>query len=163
MKTKGIGLLVIMLIMFSSSFAQTALDTLKYADWRWSLKKKALVLNYLHFTEAEKSSFWPIFDSYNNATRYFELESLMILKKYSDRNGQLSDRELEDMSQQILRNDLQLAKLRKSFYKKFKEAVSPEQATAFFQIDMMFRSMLRLEAQRDIASAVTEVNLYSRN
>lgn len=164
MKMKKIVLLLVLATCCSASFAQTALDTLRFADLRWSMKKKAVVVNYMHFTEAEKSSFWPVFDSYNNATRYFELESLMLLKKYSDASGQFSTRELEEMSQRILRNDLQLAKLRKSFYKKFKEAVTAEQATAFFQIDTMFRSMMRLEAQRDFASEqMADVNLYTRN
>lgn len=164
MKTKSIVLMVLIVTGWSACFAQTALDTLRYSDLRWSLKKKAVVLNYMHFTEAEKSSFWPVFDSYNNATRDCELESLMILKKYSDANDQFSGRELEEMSQRILRNDLQLAKLRKTFYKKFKEAVTPEQATAFFQIDIMFRSMMRLEAQGDFASEqMADVNLYTRN
>jgi hypothetical protein len=164
MKTKCMFLMVMIMAGWSASFAQSALDTLRYSDLRWSLKKKAVVLNFMQFTEAEKSSFWPVFDSYNNATRYLELESIMILKKFSDASDQFSGPELEDMSQRILRNDLQLAKLRKSFYKKFKEAVSPEQATAFFQIDIMFRSMMRLEAQRDFASEqMADVNLYTRN
>ncbi|HEY0655975.1 MAG TPA: hypothetical protein VGD65_22725 [Chryseosolibacter sp.] len=161
---KSVVLVALVLASVSGSYAQSALDTLRYSDLRWSLKKKAVVLNYMRFTEAEKSSFWPVFDSYNNATRYFELESLMLLKKYSDGSGQFSNRELEEMSQRILHNDLQLAKLRKTFYKRFKEAVTPQQATAFFQIDTMFRSMMRLEAQRDFASEqLADVNLYTRN
>lgn len=152
------------MVSCSVTLAQTALDTLRYSDLRWSLQKKAVVLNYMQFTEAEKSSFWPVFDSYNNATRYFELESLMLLKKYADASTKISDRELEELSKRILQNDLQVAKIRKAFYKRFKEAVTPQQATAFFQIDTMFRSMMRLEAQRDFASEqLSHVNLYTRN
>ena len=160
---KGI-LAVVLLTLCASGFAQSTLDTLRFSDLRWSLRKKAMVLNSMKFTEADKSSFWPVFESYNNATRYIELESIMILKKYSDANGKFTPSELEYMSQRILNNDLQLAKLRKQFYKRFKEAVSPEQATAFFQIDTMFRSMMRLEAQRDFASdQMMDFNLYTRN
>jgi len=159
------GLLTVVLLTWcASGFAQSALDTLRFSDLRWSLRKKAVVLNSMNFTEADKSTFWPLFESYNSATRYFELESIMLLKKYSDANGNFTTAELEDMSQRILRNDLQLAKLRKQFYKRFKDAMSPEQATAFFQIDTMFRSMMRLEAQRDFASEqLMDFNLYTRN
>jgi hypothetical protein len=160
---KGI-LSIVLLALCSTAFAQSALDTLRFSDLRWSLRKKAAVLNCMNFTEADKSSFWPVFESYNNATRYFEIESIMILKKYADGDGKFSSADLEDMSQRILKNDLQLAKLRKQFYKRFKEAVSPEQATAFFQIDTMFRSMMRLEAQRDFAyEQKLDFNLYTRN
>lgn len=160
---KGI-LSIVLVSLCSAAFGQSALDTLRFSDLRWSLRKKAAVLNYMELTEADKSSFWPVFDSYNTATRYLELESIMILKKYSDASGQFSPSELEDMSQRILKNDLQLAKLRKQFYKRFKDAVTPEQATAFFQLDMMFRSMMRLEAQRDFASEeMLDFNVYTRN
>jgi hypothetical protein len=159
------GIIAIVLLAWSATaFGQSTLDTLRFSDLRWSLCKKAAVLNHMDLTEADKSSFWPVFDSYNSATRYLELESIMILKKYSDASGKFSSGELEDMSQRILRNDLQLAKLRKQFYKRFKDAVTPEQATAFFQIDTMFRSMMRLEAQRYFASEqMLDFNLYTRN
>jgi hypothetical protein len=165
MKMVRNSLLIFALTICSGSLlAQSALDTLRFADLRWSLQKKAVVLNYMKFTEAEKSSFWPVFDSYNSATRYLELESILLLKKYADANGNLSAQELEGMSRRILQNDLQLAKVRKQFYKKFKDAVTSKQATAFFQIDTMFRSMMRLEAQRDFASAqMADFNLYTRN
>ncbi len=161
---KRIVLAFALMACFGTSIAQSALDTLRFSDLRWSLRKKAVVLHHMNFTEAEKSSFWPVFESYNNATRYVELESIMILKKYSDASGQFRESELEDMSQRILKNDLLLAKMRKQFYKKFKQAVTAEKATAFFQIDTMFRSMMRLEAQRDFASEqLMDFNLYTRN
>jgi hypothetical protein len=163
MKRFRLVLLSIVLFTGTAALAQSALDTLRFSDLRWSLRKKAAVLDYINFTEADKSSFWPVFDSYNSATRYLELESIMILKKYSN-GGEFSTNELEDMSQRILKNDVQLAKLRKQFYKRFRGAVSPEQATAFFQIDTMFRSLMRLEAQRDFASQrVMDFSLYTRN
>lgn len=160
---KGI-LALILIAAFSSVMAQTALDTLRYSDLRWTLRKKAAVLDHMNLTEGEKSSFWPVFDSYNAATRYCELESIMILKKYSEASGKFSASELENMSLRILKNDLVLAKIRKQFYKRFRSAVTAEQATAFFQIDTMFRSMMRLEAQRDFASEqLMDFNLYTRN
>lgn len=145
-------LISLLLLCAGSLAAQSTLDTLKFADLRWSLQKKAVVLNYMNFTEGEKAAFWPVFDSYNNATRFIELESLMLMKKYADATGEISTQELEDISRRILHNDLLLAKVRKQFYKRFKDAVSSKQATAFFQIDTMFRSMMRLEAQHYFAS-----------
>jgi hypothetical protein len=153
-----------LIVCCGTAIAQSALDTLRFSELRWSLRKKAVVLHHMNLSEAEKSSFWPVYESYSNATRYVELESVMILKKYSDGSGKFAAPELEDMSQRILKNDLLLAKVRKQFYKKFKQAVTAEKATAFFQIDTMFRSMMRLEAQRDFASEqLMDFNLYTRN
>jgi hypothetical protein len=161
---KKVIFLLTLICCGSSLSAQSTLDTLRFADLKWSLQKKAVVLNYMNFTEGEKASFWPVFDSYNNATRFIELESLMLLKKFSDANGDFSTQELEEISRRMLHNDVQLAKLRKQFYKRFKDAVSSKQATAFFQIDTMFRSMMRLEAQRYFASSqMMELARNNRN
>ena len=157
-------LVVMATICWSTLSAQSTLDTLRFADLRWSLQKKALVLSYMKLSEAEKSSFWPVFESYNSATRYFELESLMLLKKYSDANGEIDAQELESISHRILENDLRVAKIRRNFYKRFKDAVNARQATAFFQIDTMFRSMMRLQAQKDFAFEQMDLTMmYTRN
>ncbi len=146
------------------SFAQSALDSLRLSDRLWSMKKKALILERMQLTEAEKSSFWPVYENYSNASRYLELEYLMLAGKYTRSSQHCSSSELEDISTRMLSNDLKLAKLRKQYYKKFKHALSARKATEFIQIDNMFRSMIRLESQENflISQENIPVMAYTR-
>ena len=144
----------VFLLVFSVSFAgslsaQTLNDSLRFVDRMWAMKKKAIVLDYMNLTEAEKSAFWPVYESYATATQLVEMESVYLLACYTQNSGNLSDRELENLSRRILRNDLALAKIRKQYYKRFKQALSTDKATAFMQLDNTFRSMIRMDIQKD--------------
>ena len=132
--------------------AQSGMDTLRFADRIWSMKKKAVVLEYMQLTEAEKSAFWPVYDSYNNATQYLELETIYLFASYSKNLGNYSGDKLADLSTRILRNDVTLARIRKQYFKKFKNALSAKQASAFMQLDNEFRTMIRIDTQKNSPS-----------
>jgi len=140
---------------------QTLADSLKYVDQVWTLKKKAAVLKHIGLTEADKSSFWPLFDSFQRATCNYEMQSVVLIANYARRGSTFSAKELYEFSTQVLKNDLELARLRKKYYKRFRNAVSPEQASAFMQLDENFRNIMRMEAQKNMIFGSEE--LYSRN
>jgi hypothetical protein len=129
--------------------AQQFLDTLRFADRMWAMKKKAVILEYMDMTEAEKAAFWPIYESYYNATQFTEMESIYLLSLYAKNLHTLSGHELDQLSVRILQDDLILAKIRKQYFKKFKKALSVRQATAFMQLDNEFRTMRRMKVQKD--------------
>lgn len=139
--------IVALSFLTGTAFAQTLADSLKYVDQIWTLRKKAAVLKHMDLTEGEKSSFWPLFDSYQRATCNYEMQSVMLISKYARKGERYSPKELSDFSTQVLKNDLELARLRKKYYKRFREAVSPEQASAFMQLDQNFRNTMRMEVQ----------------
>lgn len=152
-----------MLFVFftATTWAQTLADSLKYIDHQWTLKKKAAVLKHMNLTEADKSSFWPVFDSFQRATCNYEMQSVMLISKYNRRGAGYSAQELYNFSSQVLKNDLELARLRKKYYKRFRHAVSAGQASAFMLLDENFRTAMRMEVQKQMPFGAGEV--YTRN
>jgi hypothetical protein len=154
-------LAAIAIFIFSAqSWAQSLNDSLLFADRVWALKKKAVVLEYLQMTEAEKASFWPVYEGYHTAIRYLEMEYIYLNATYINGFKNLSGNKLEELSSQILKNDFQLAKLRKIYFKKFKKAISPELASSFMQLDQTWRIRMREEL---LNQPVQTASLYSRN
>ena len=142
--------------------AQQVDDSLRYAESIWSMQKKAMILENMDLTEAEKSSFWPVYQSYSNAIQYLDMEYLRLLNVSSEE--QLSDKKSTSLAEHLLLNELLLAKTRKQYFKKFKKALSPAQAGRFMQLDNDFRVMLRLQARKDAPALVTSARPeYSRN
>ena len=139
--------LLYMIAMLSAcwfeSEAQLVNDTARISETMWSMKKKKWVLEYLDLTEAEKASFWPLYESYNQAIRYLEMETREILDIYENNMKSLRPREIERYTQQILLNDLLLAKVRRQYYRKFSKALSPEIAAQFMQLDKAMRLMIQ--------------------
>ncbi len=153
-----------LLVIFASPMliAQDLEDSLRYAESIWSMKKKAMILEQMDLTEAEKSSFWPVYESYSNAVQYLDLEYLRLLNIADEERG--SEKQSASLTENMLMNDLLLAKARKYYFRKFRKALSPGQASKFMQLDNSFRTMLRLETQKNSPAFVSSVNrIYSRN
>lgn len=142
-------------------FAQSISDSLRCADRIWAMKKKALVVQYFNLTEAEKAAFWPVYDSYYSATQYMEMEYIFLLSSYLKNNN--DGEKMEELQKQMLKNDVQMARVRKMYFKKFKRALSPAQASTFMQLDNTFRTMLRNEVGQGMTPQELSLNSYSRN
>lgn len=155
---------ILILTSFSCSgvFAQKVNDSIRYAESIWSMEKKALVLEQLNLTEAEKASFWPVYESYANAIQYLDMEYIRLLTITDEKS--LSEEKSASLTEHMLMNELLLAKTRKQYYKKFKKALSAAQAARFMQIDNNFRTMIRIQMQKESPALVTSINrIYSRN
>ena len=150
-------------LICSQTVAQQVDDSLRYAESIWSMKKKALILEEMDLTEAEKSAFWPVYESYASAIQFLDMDYLRLMS-YTTEPG-LKAKKLESLCEHLLENDLLLAKTRKQYYQKFRKALSPAQAGRFMQLDDEFRRLLRMEMQRQLPAAYvsSEEKIYSQN
>ncbi len=156
---KKIILPLVLVLFVLHSFpvtGQNVDDTLRYAESIWSMEKKAMILEKMDLTEAEKSSFWPVYESYSNAIQYMEMEYIRLLN-LRDEEGH-SDKKLAAITEVMLMNELLLAKTRKYYFKKFKKALSPALASKFMQLDSDFRTMIRLQMQKKPPTILTSLN-----
>src|SRR5687768_11300575 len=141
--------------------AQQIDDSLRYAESIWSMQKKAMILEQMDLTEAEKSAFWPVYESYANAIQYLDMEYIRLLN-YSPED--LTERKAASLTENILMNELLLAKTRKQYYRKFSKALTPAQAGKFMQIDNNFRTMLRIQMQKESPTLLSSLSRFnSRN
>ncbi len=143
-----------MLFACSPLLAQQVGDSLRYAESIWSMEKKALILEEMELTEAEKSAFWPVYESYSNAIQYIEMEYIRMLMI---KDEGLPEKKTGLLTEQMLVNELLLAKTRKQYFKKFKKALGPVHASRFMQLDDDFRTVLRKQMQKP-AALITSID-----
>ena len=105
-------------------------------------------MDIMDMTEAEKSSFWPLYESYCQTIRYIELETLEIIDVYHRFGKTLPPKEAEQYAKRIVQNDHLLAKVQKQFRKKFTRALSAERADQFMEFDDQLRTMIRFEVRK---------------
>ena len=138
-------------VLNTISYAQNkGIDSLRFADRQWSLEKRAMVLHYMELSEAEKSSFWPLFERYQAATQYLEMEYVYLLTRFAKGYHTLPQKDYDELASQLLKNDMLQARIRRQYFRKFKKALSPMQASTFMHLDNTFRTMVRLEVQKDL-------------
>ena len=145
---------------YTQCFAQVD-DSLRYAESIWSMEKKAMILEQMNLTEAEKSAFWPVYESYSNAIQYLDMEYIRLLTMQDE---DLSDKQSASLTEHMLMTELFLAKARKQYFRKFRKALTPALASRFMQLDNDFRTMLRIQMQKESPALVTSMNrIYLRN
>lgn len=157
---KTFAFVLITLFLCPSLLAQNVDDSLRYAESIWSMEKKAMILEHMNLTEAEKSSFWPVYESYSNAIQYLDMEYIRLLNY---REEGLTEKKSASLTEHMLLNDVLLAKTRKQYYRKFKKALSPAQASRFMQLDNDFRTMIRIHAQKNSPTLVSSSRIYQNN
>jgi hypothetical protein len=138
--------LAFVLLMLSASnftFAQGTFDSIRCEHRISLLKKKALILRELNLTESQKSSFWPIYDSYELATEYVEAEYSFLRWKFSNHFQGLNSHEQYELSAQLVEDEFLIARIRKQYFKKFRKAITAEQLTTFMQLDQQERNFFR--------------------
>lgn len=154
--------IVLFSFISTGTFGQLVNDSLRYAESIWAMKKKAMILEQMDLTEAEKSAFWPVYESYSSAIQYLDMEYLRLLEYSLDKDQ--TQKKLASACEQQLENELLLAKTRKQYYRKFKKALTPGKAGHFMQLDNDFRTLIRMEIQKEAPAFVSSQNrLYSRN
>lgn len=150
-----------MFVISQSLIAQKVSDSLRYAESIWSMEKRALILEKMDLTEAEKAAFWPVYESYSSAIQYLEMEYIRLL---NIDEAHLSEKKAKAVTESLLMNEVLLAKTRKQYFRKFRKALSASQASAFMQIDNNFRTMLRLQMQKQPPTLLTITDrIYTRN
>jgi hypothetical protein len=136
---------VVLLIVLGSNFTfgQSTFDSIRCEHRISLLKKKALILRELKLTESQKSSFWPIYDSYELATEFVEAEYSFLRWKFSNQFQGLNSHEQYELSAQLVEDEFLIARIRKQYFKKFRKAITAEQLTTFMQLDQQERNFFR--------------------
>lgn len=150
--------LLLSAILCSGVFAQQVDDSLRYAESIWSMQKKAMILEQMDLTEADKSAFWPVYESYANAIQYLDMEYIRLLNYTAE---DLTEKKAASLTENMLMNELLLAKTRKQYYRKFKKALTPAQAGKFMQIDNNFRTMLRIQMQKESPTLLSSLSRFN--
>jgi|GEM_PF-2559883 hypothetical protein len=145
----------LLLVLCYEASAQFVDDTLRYADRLWSMQKKAVILDAMAMTEAEKASFWPLYESYTEAIQHLELEYIRLQNLIEEANS--DERKTAALTENMLTSELLLAKTRKYYYRRFRKALGATLASQFMQLDHDFRTMIRLQLQRS-PSLMTSLN-----
>lgn len=132
------------------AFAQNADTEAALLQKYWGKGKKALVKQYMEFSDAESAAFWPVYDAYMEKRQALGNDRIKIIGDYARNYTNLTDDKAAELTQTLLTNDLKLTKLEKKYYKKFKKALSPLRASQFLQMERYLNTAIRSELQEAI-------------
>ena len=141
----------------SVAFAQKATDSeiqiekdlaLLRRDLR-SEKKKIIAMS-VPLTEAEATTFWPVYDQYAEEMRKHNDEFFSILKEYAAKQKTLTDADAIRMIAQWTDIQVKLAQTRRKYVPLFEKVIPGRKAAHFFQIDRRLYALIDLQIASEV-------------
>lgn len=125
-------------------------DEIKVIQAIWGMEKKAIVTEYMKFTDAEAAVFWPIYEQYQTEYQTLGKERITLISEYVNNLSSLTNEKVDEIMQGVLKNNVSVDKLQTKYYKKIKKEISPIRAAQFMQLEYYLQTMIRAEIQNNI-------------
>lgn len=130
--------------------AQVSKDEIQIVQSIWGMEKRAIVSEYMKFTEAEVTKFSPLYDAYTAEYKKLGEQRILIISEYAQNYATLTDEKADELTQRLLKNNTAIDKLQLKYYNKMKTAISAKRAAQFLQLEIYIQTMLRAELQNNI-------------
>jgi hypothetical protein len=150
MKIRIILFVAGMILAISPVFAQTIDDYIEIARDVFNTEKKAAVAQAMQLSDAESAPFWELYNEYNLEANKVHNQRIALIKDFANNYENLSDEKADELWNGVLSYQLQLLKLKKSYYKKFKKIISPGDAARYFQIENKIEALINASLAAEI-------------
>jgi len=143
-------------VFCSLTFAQE--QNIELGRSNFKAKKIAVITETMQFTEDEADIFWPIYREYEYELSQIGDQEISLLKKYNENFKNLTDEKTTELMQQSFSIDSQLLDLRETYFNKISEALNPQLAARYIQIESLIQKfvLLALAAQIPLVGDVLE-------
>ena len=110
----------------------------------------ALITSGMKFNDKEGAAFWPIYKEYQYERSKVDDRRVAVIKEYVQKFPNLNDVEAKSMATQMLDSSLQLAELKKKYYKKFNRVLPALTVTKFFQLERRVDLMMDMQVEASL-------------
>ena len=142
------------LVMCGSAWAQSAfagneafLNLLK-SDIQ---KETTDIINRsMELSAEEAAAFWPIYNEYDQALDKLADSRIQLIKEYSGLYSNISDEKALELGKRWLDRLTEREKLRREYFGKFAEALSPAQALKVMQIENRLELLIDMQIAKEL-------------
>ena len=131
-------------------FAQTANDYLEVTRGILKTEKKAAIADVMQLTEEESTAFWPLYNEYDEKMYKVNTDLFNLIKDYSDNYVNMTDEKAKELWTNVLKNDEDLLKLQKTYFKKFLKIMPAIKTVRYFQAENKIKAMVDAELASEI-------------
>jgi hypothetical protein len=139
MKKSVVFLTLLFLPGIFSAFSQREPDT----DNKESLKaqKAAFITEKLELTVEESQTFWPLYNEYEDKMDKIIQKKKDCMKKCKG-NSSLTEKDYENLSDELVKYEVEEASLRKEYHEKFKKVISASKLFRLYRAENEFKHHL---------------------
>ncbi len=134
-------LIVFLLLLASTSFAQSYQSEVEIFQEAFGLEKKAAVANFMNLKEAAEG-FWKIYDEYEVERKELGKERIQIIADYAKNYPNISDEKILELFKRTQSLRKSFDKLQSTYFKKMKKEHGVSKAAQFWQLEGYFNSII---------------------
>lgn len=139
-----------MLFFAASMMAQNINDYMEVERAALKTEKKAIVAEAMQLTEAESTAFWPLYNEYNDKTYLVNTKVYNTIVDYADNFMSITDEKAIELYTSSMKHKQELAKLEKSYFKKFQKIMPGKKAARYFQVENKIKMLIDAEIALEI-------------
>lgn len=146
---KTLTILLMMVISFGT-YAQSDNDYVEIMRSVLKTEKKAVVVEAMQLTDAESTTFWPLYKEYNDKMHIAQNKRIKAIKQYADNFENITDEQADEIWTLVLQYKQESLKLQKTYYKKFKKILPSAKAARYFQLENKIDALISAELALEI-------------
>ncbi len=139
-----------MLFFAATMFAQSTNDYMEVERAALKTEKKAIIAEAMVFTDEESKVFWPLYNEYSEKKYIINTNVYNNITDYADNYEALSDEKAIELWNNSMKYKSELAKLEKSYFKKFLKILPGKKAARYFQLENKLHMLISAELALEI-------------
>ncbi len=144
-------IIALIFVAFGTSLsAQNTDDYMEVQRGVLKTEKKAIVADAMNFTEEESTVFWPLYNEYNEKMYTLNTKVYNLIKDYAENFETITDEKAIDLWNENMKVKAELAKLEKTYFKKFQKILPGKKASRYFQLESKIRTLINAEIAIEI-------------
>lgn len=149
-KLSFLAVTLLLLLPGMGVVAQNTDEELQLVREQWGVDKKALIMQYMNFNEAESKAFWPVYDAYMKQQKLLVDARIATIKDYAKNYTKLTDAKAIELTNKVVDNDMAISKLQKDYFAKFSKVIKPLRASQYMQVEYYLQNTIKSMIQDEI-------------
>lgn len=134
----------------ASAFAQTGTDALEAVRTQIQADRKAVVAKAMGLTDAQGTSFWPVYNDYRESMRKVDDKLVQLANDYFQNADKMTDQQSQSMLTQWMNLNAEKVNVRKGYVKKFTKAIPTNKVIRFYQVENKMDAVINYELAASI-------------
>jgi hypothetical protein len=113
-------------------------------------EKAAIVVNNMHFTEAETNAFWPVYQQFQKELSKVGDEKVALIKDYAAHLDSIDDNKAKELTMKAATIEQQRLDVDKKYIDEFSKVLSAKQVVRFFQLEIQMQRMVDIQVAAEL-------------
>jgi hypothetical protein len=143
-------LLLTALFMASFAYTQSSKEEVDLLQAAFGMDKKAIVMEFVKPSDAQKAAFWKLYDEYETARKDLGKQRIELLAQYADQYLTMTSEQADAWTKKVIDLQKKTDNLIVTYYGKVKAVSDGVVATQFYQIENYILTAIRAEILENV-------------